>query len=204
MAKSKKEKEEIKNEQVLETPSPETTETPKIDEGQPIMPADFTLPKDENGNIIAEDAGDTSGLLKGEEGAEGKTDADVNNEGDGKETPATPEGEENAKSLEENGEKVPETPETPEGEDKGEEVIAKAQTVLDGEGKIQEALKNNDQETAAELLKNELEKAAEVKAELEADIEKRENEIKKKSADKKKFQRMFGGFWNGVSSGWED
>jgi len=204
MAKSRKEKEEIKNEQVLETPSPETTETPKIDEGQPIMPADSTLPKDENGNIIAEDAGDTSGLLIGEKGAEGKTDADINNEGNGEETPTTPEGEEIAKSLEENGEKVPETPEAPEGEDKGEEVIAKAQTVLDGEGKIQEALKNNDQETAAELLKNELEKAAEVKAELEADIEKRENEIKKKSADKKKFQRMFGGFWNGVSSGWED
>lgn len=204
MAKSKKEKEEIKNEQVLETPSPETTETPKIDEGQPIMPADFTVPKDENGNIIAEDAGDTSGLLKGEEGAEGKTDANINDEGDGEETSVTPKGEEIAKSLEENSEEVPETPETPEGEDKGEEVIAKAQTVLDGEGKIQEALKNNDQETAAELLKNELEKAAEVKAELEADIEKRENEIKKKSADKKKFQRMFGGFWNGVSSGWED
>lgn len=187
MARTKKEKEEINNEQILETQAPETTETPVVDEGQPIIPEDFVNPEaakdEENTDAEGGEAKETP------EDTEGNTE---NPEGEGEETEKAPEGENEVNTQ------------NPEGEDKGEEVIAKAQTVLDGEGKIQEALKNNDQETAAELLKNELEKAAEVKAELEADIEKRENEIKKKSADKKKFQRMFGGFWNGVSSGWED
>ena len=46
MAKAKKEK-EIENEQVLETQAPEITETPVVDEGQPIMPTEFTEPKEE-------------------------------------------------------------------------------------------------------------------------------------------------------------
>ena len=85
-----------------------------------------------------------------------------------------------------------------------EEVIAKAQTILEGDERIEEALKGNNPEAAAELLKGELEKANEVKAQLEDDIVKREEEIKKKPVSKKKFQHMFGGFWNGVTSGWED
>lgn len=158
----------------------EKEEEVKIDEGQPIMPEGFTEPKDENGNIIAE-------------GAEGKTDADINDEGDGEETPVTPEGEEIAKSLEDNGEKAPET------KDKGEELIEKAQALLNKEGGIEEALKNNEQESVLDTLNKELADVSNIKAELEADIKSREDEIRKR-----KFQKNFAGFWNGVSSGWED
>lgn len=187
MARTKKEKEEINNEQILETQAPETTETPVVDEGQPIIPEDFVNPEaakdEENTDAEGGEAKETP------EDTEGNTE---NPEGEGEETEKAPEGENEVNTQ------------NPEGEDKGEEVIAKAQTILEGDERIEEALKGNDPEAAAELLKGELEKANEVKAQLEDDIVKREEEIKKKPVNKKKFQHMFGGFWNGVTSGWED
>lgn len=187
MAKTKKEKEEINNEQILETQAPETTETPVVDEGQPLMP-DI-----EDGKFVGTDP---DGGVAGEMG----DNADDVMDNPQEETQA-PDGEGNGELSEGEGEQ---TEETPEGEDKGDELIEQAQTVLDGNEKIEDALKNNEQDAATELLKQELERVNEIKAKLEADIEKREAEIKKKPINKKKFQHMFGGFWNGVTSGWED
>ena len=90
-------------------------------------------------------------------------------------------------------------------EDKGEELIEKAEDLLNGKEEIEDAIINNDADTAKELLQSELDKAEDIKAEIEEDIKKREANIKKKGLDPKKlFSRRFGGFWNGVSSGWED
>ena len=187
MAKTKKEKEEINNEQILETQAPETTETPVVDEGQPIIPEDFVNPEaakdEENTDAEGGEAKETP------EDTEGNTE---DPEGEGEETEKAPEGENEVNTQ------------NPEGEDKGDELIEQAQTVLEGNEKIEDALKNNEQDAATELLKQELERVNEIKAKLEADIEKREAEIKKKPINKKKFQHMFGGFWNGVTSGWED
>ena len=187
MARTKKEKEEINNEQILETQAPEITETPVVDEGQPIIPEDFVNPeaaKDEE-NTDAE-GGETN---ETPEDTEGNTE---NPEGEGEETEKAPEGENEVNTQ------------NPESEDKGDELIEQAQTVLEGNEKIEDALKNNEQDAATELLKQELERVNEIKAKLEADIEKREAEIKKRNIKKKKFQNTFGGFWNGVSSGWEE
>ena len=98
-----------------------------------------------------------------------------------------------------------ETKEEEVTEDKGEELIEKAEELLNGQEEIEGAIKSNDAEAAKELLQDELNKAEGIKKEIEKDIAKRENEIKKKGLDTKKlFSRKFGGFWNGVSSGWED
>lgn len=190
MAKAKKEK-EIKDEQVLETQAPEITETPVVDEGQPIMP-NIEGGTDPDGGVVGELGDNADDVMSNpQEETQAPEDED-------KKAPETTEGEneENTETPDGEGEETP--------EDKGDELMEKAQTLLEGDERIENAIKDNDQETAAELLKGELEKAIEIKAQLEADIEKREAEIKKKAINKKRFQNMFGGFWNGVSSGWED
>lgn len=202
MARTKKEKEEINNEEILETQAPETTETtetPVVDEGQPLMP-DIEDGKfvgtDPDGGVVGE-MGDNADDVTDNPQEETQTPEDTegnteNPEGEGEETEKAPEGENEVNTQ------------NPEGEDKGDELIEQAQTVLEGNEKIEDALKNNEQDAATELLKQELERVNEIKAKLEADIEKREAEIKKRNINKKKFQHTFGGFWNGVSSGWEE
>lgn len=201
MARTKKEKEEINNEQILEAqaPAPETTETPVVDEGQPIMP-DIEDGKfvgtDPDGGVEGE-MGDNADDVMDNPQEETQTPEDTegnteNPEGEGEETEKAPEGENEVNTQ------------NPEGEDKGDELIEQAQTVLEGNEKIEDALKNNEQDAATELLKQELERVNEIKAKLEADIEKREAEIKKRNIKKKRFQNTFGGFWNGVTSGWEE
>lgn len=158
-------------------------------------------------NLTGTDMG-SNGAFVGELGEEGKTDAEIN------EQPAEEINEAPAEEITETdapAEEITETDapandaEEQAPEDKGEELIEKAEDLLNGKEEIEDAIINNDADTAKELLQTELDKAEDIKAEIEEDIKKREANIKKKGLDTKKlFSRRFGGFWNGVSSGWED
>lgn len=161
-------------------------------------------------NLAGTDMG-SNGAFVGELGEEGKTDTEINeqpaeeiNEAPVEDTEETP-AEETPTEEETPEEPTDETKQEEATEDKGEELIEKAEDLLNGKEEIEDAIKNNDADTAKELLQTELDKAEDIKAEIEEDIKKREANIKKKGLDTKKlFSRRFGGFWNGVSSGWED